>query len=373
MKDVENLVTRTVREVLNSIHDGVYITDRGRNIVFWNRGAEQITGHSADEVTGSRCQDEILRHVDKDGRPLCTTELCPLRRTMTTDRPATSYILYALTSSGERVPVSVSTSPLHNRDGEVVGGIEIFRDEQHRMRDMKLAQAVQQEMEPEELPGDQHVSFAVEAAASGMVGGDYYNVEEVGSGTYAFFLADIIGHGVSAALYMSLIHSLARECRKLMTEPGSFMLALNERICHRLPEIGFVTAVAGRVDSASGQVTACSAGHPPTMRQGAGDGEIEMIEHDNFPLGVPEAEHYELGELTLARGERLLAYTDGAPETSVGEDELLGRDGLASLFRKYPPRSTHHRLNDVYKAIVRGCINHTPEDDITLLSCLKRK
>ncbi len=238
---------------------------------------------------------------------------------------------------------------------------------------MKLARAGQNQMEPEELPGDEHVSFAVESAASGMVGGDYYHVEELESDAYAFFLADIIGHGVSAALYMSLMHSLVRECREFMAEPDSFLMALNERICHRLPEIGFVTAVAGRIDADSGEVTTCSAGHPPTMRQRAADGEIEMVEHDNFPLGVPEAENYELGKLTLSPGERLLAYTDGAPETSVGEGAMLGRDGLASLFRNHPPQTANHRLDEVYRAIVRRCMNPTPEDDITLLSCLKMK
>ena len=373
MAEVRELVTRTVREVLNSIHEGVYITDRSRNIVFWNRGAEKITGHSAGDVIDSRCQDEILRHVDKDGRPLCTTELCPLHRTMTTDRPATSHILYALTSSGERVPVSVSTSPVHNEDGDVVGGIEIFRDEQESMKEMKLARAVQEQMQPGDLPGDDRVSFAVEAAASEMVGGDYYHAADLGGGTFAFFLADIIGHGVSAALYMSLMHSLVRECRGLMADPASFMSALNERICERLPEIGFVTAVAGKIDSHSGDVVTCSAGHPPLMHQHGDGDEIEMIQHDNFPLGVPEAEGYELGELTLSPGERLLAYTDGAIETSVEDGKLLGREGLASLFREYPPRDGNHRLGRVYRAIVQRCANHMPEDDITLLSCLKEK
>jgi PAS domain S-box-containing protein len=370
VEKVSDLVTHPVREVLNSIHSGVYITDRSREIVFWNRGAEEITGYSEEEVLGSSCQDQILRHVDRDGRPLCTTELCPLHRTMSTDRPAASHVLYALTSSGDRVPVSVSTSPVHDEGGDVVGGIEIFRDEHQSMQEMQLARAVQEQMQPAELPGDDRVSVAAEAAAMEMVGGDYYHAEEVEPGNIGLFLADIIGHGVSAALYMSLLHSLVRECRSEMSHPAGFLRALNERICDRLPEIGFVTAVAASIDCGSGEMHCCSAGHPPVMWQKA-DGDIEMIGQENFPLGVPEAEEYAFRRLTLSPGDRVLAYTDGAIETQVEEGKMLEKEGLAELLREHAPEDGAHRLEEIYEAIVRRCSTHMPEDDITLLSCMR--
>ncbi|MBW2524615.1 MAG: PAS domain-containing protein, partial [Deltaproteobacteria bacterium] len=64
-------------EVLDSVSDGVYLTDRARRITYWNDAAERITGFSAAQVIGKRCSDHILVHVDEAGRTICGPS-CPL-------------------------------------------------------------------------------------------------------------------------------------------------------------------------------------------------------------------------------------------------------------------------------------------------------
>jgi PAS domain S-box-containing protein len=64
-------------KTMESISDGVYFTDTERQIIYWNSGAERITGFSKDEVIGSKCSDDILRHIDDSGKILCLEE-CPL-------------------------------------------------------------------------------------------------------------------------------------------------------------------------------------------------------------------------------------------------------------------------------------------------------
>ncbi len=61
--------------LLNRMSDGVYLVDRRRTIRFWNRACEQLTGYRADEVVGHRCFEDILRHVDDEGRRLCSWAL----------------------------------------------------------------------------------------------------------------------------------------------------------------------------------------------------------------------------------------------------------------------------------------------------------
>jgi len=58
--------------ILDSIFDGVYLVDKGRRIIFWNRGAEIITGYQAEEVRGRRCAEDILNHIDENGNLLCS-------------------------------------------------------------------------------------------------------------------------------------------------------------------------------------------------------------------------------------------------------------------------------------------------------------
>ncbi len=116
-------------EILDQVSDGIYITDPERNIVFWNRAAEIITGYRQEEVLGKRCADDVLEHTDQAGNKLCSTELCPLYKAMKTGKPtAAPLIVKALHKEGGRVVVEVSITPLRSPAGDLIGGIEIFRD-----------------------------------------------------------------------------------------------------------------------------------------------------------------------------------------------------------------------------------------------------
>ncbi len=115
-----------VRVVLNSLFDGVYVTDKLRRVVLWNRGAEEITGYTAAEVEGRRCMDNILSHIDENGHLLCLGD-CPLLKTIRTGEPQRAKI-YPLHKSGRRFPVKTHIAPLRDRSGAVVAAIEVFRD-----------------------------------------------------------------------------------------------------------------------------------------------------------------------------------------------------------------------------------------------------
>jgi diguanylate cyclase (GGDEF)-like protein/PAS domain S-box-containing protein len=112
--------------LLENLFDGVYYVDRDRRISFWNKAAERITGYPKSEVVGSCCADNILCHLDHEGRSLCV-EGCPLVATMRDGhgREATVYLHH---KQGHRVPVSVRTSPVRDEAGAIVGAVEIFSD-----------------------------------------------------------------------------------------------------------------------------------------------------------------------------------------------------------------------------------------------------
>lgn len=128
------------KHTLLSVNDGVYLTDRDRRIIFWNRACETITGYSAGEVLGRRCLDNILNHVDMNGNRLCDTALCPLYRSITTGVPGLKpAMLRALRRDGTRLTVEVSVAPLFGEGGAVIGGVEVFRDvtEKQELAEMK--------------------------------------------------------------------------------------------------------------------------------------------------------------------------------------------------------------------------------------------
>ncbi len=112
--------------ILNSIFDGVYIVDKERKIIFWNKGAEEITGYSAREVLGRRCSDNILNHIDENGNLLCQGA-CPLIRAFKTEKNIKEKV-YPMNKSGNRFPVMTHVAPLRDKSGNVISAIEIFRD-----------------------------------------------------------------------------------------------------------------------------------------------------------------------------------------------------------------------------------------------------
>lgn len=130
--------------VLNSLFDGVYVVDRQRRILFWNRGAEQLTGYSSAEVLGRRCSEDILNHVDDQGTRLCQVG-CPLSATLTSGRE-TQQKVYPLHKEGHRFPVQTHVAPIRDASGEVVAGVEVFRDiskeEDHRVLQEKFSKLI---------------------------------------------------------------------------------------------------------------------------------------------------------------------------------------------------------------------------------------
>jgi diguanylate cyclase (GGDEF)-like protein/PAS domain S-box-containing protein len=116
--------------VVNSIAEGVYFIDGQKRITFWNNGAERITGYTAEEVFGSRCSDNILRHIDATGRELCV-DGCPMVATMDDLKNREAEILLHH-KDGHRVPVTIHTSPILGPEGSSIGAIEIFSDKSER-------------------------------------------------------------------------------------------------------------------------------------------------------------------------------------------------------------------------------------------------
>jgi PAS domain S-box-containing protein len=106
--------------ILESISDGVFTVDRAWRVTSFNRAAEVITGIARDQAIGQRCCD-VFRSS------LCEIA-CPLRRTLESGDAAIDLPCWFVDAEGRRIPISVSTAVLRDRDGTVIGGAETFRD-----------------------------------------------------------------------------------------------------------------------------------------------------------------------------------------------------------------------------------------------------
>ncbi len=106
--------------ILNSIADGVFTTDNEGKITFINKAAEEITGFSSKAAIGHFCFD-IFR------ADICQTR-CALKETLKTKKEITNLPVTILNKEGKKIPISISTAVLKNEKGQIIGGVETFRD-----------------------------------------------------------------------------------------------------------------------------------------------------------------------------------------------------------------------------------------------------
>ena len=207
-----------IAAVIDSLNDGIYVCDRDRTILYWSESAERITGWSAEEVVGRHCFDSVLCHVDKDGHQLCGKEHCPLHRAITTDAGSKdSLLVYAMGKEGQRIPTLVSVAPVHNAEGEVVGGVEIFQDYTAAAHDLERAKAIQQLALQDDVPEDPRVRITTHYVPHDIIGGDYYAIKKLNDDQYGLLLADVMGHGVASALYTMHLSALWDRYYSLLT------------------------------------------------------------------------------------------------------------------------------------------------------------
>jgi len=112
-------------KLFDHFYEGVYFVDTNRQILYWNKGAENITGFSAKEVINHHCYHNLLNHITDDGKQLCH-DGCPLHATIEDGKTREAGV-YLHHKQGHRVAVSVRTVPIQV-DDEVIGAIEIFVD-----------------------------------------------------------------------------------------------------------------------------------------------------------------------------------------------------------------------------------------------------
>jgi phosphoserine phosphatase RsbU/P len=339
-------LTYSPEVILDCLGDGIYVCDRERRIVSWNKSAERITGWRAEDVIGRACLDDVLNHIDKDGRRLCGKEYCPLHRSMVTgDTTRVPVIVYATGKDKRRIPMQVVTAPIRDATGEIVGGVEMFRDMSASLIELKRARKIQSHLVEHQLPDDPRVKFAALFRPFDIVGGDFYAVRRLDADRYGVFLADMEGHGMAAAMYTMQLSILCERHIGLLERPAKFAAAVNNDLVAILgDDVSFAAAACGSFDARTGIFRFAAAGGPPALVARAG-GVIEKVSGTGMPLGFMQDTAYADQSVTLGPGDALLLFSDGAFEIHSAQNRLLKVDGFAGVLRElnYPARPLDFR------------------------------
>ena len=217
---------------------------------------------------------------------------------------------------------------------DMVGFIErlynVTAERQRTATELDVAKQIQMSAVPHDFDSLTE-RFALDIAGfmrpAREVGGDFYDVFEVGEHGVAFVIGDVSGKGVPAALFMMRAQSLLRQYLLETDDLGTAFTLANRQLCERNDAMLFVTAFACVVDMATGEVRFANAGHnPPVLRQ---NGKLSYLKcKPGLVLGAMDVVKYREGGFTCSPGDGLLLYTDGVSEAADAADELFGEDRL---------------------------------------------
>ena len=194
-----------------------------------------------------------------------------------------------------------------------------------------------------------------------LIGGDFYEVIDLGEAGVLLFVGDVCGKGLEAAGIAARTRYTLQAQAHETSDPGRFMQAANGILLRELPSDRFVTAVACLIQPRSGSVRICLAGHPsPLHFNGRSSDEIDAPH--NPPLGVfDDAEFREIDE-RLLRGDVMVVYTDGVADSRHDSKEF-GIDGIRSIVASIPDGSPYVIASEICKAATEFHDPSLPGDD----------
>jgi serine phosphatase RsbU (regulator of sigma subunit) len=280
----------------------------------------------------------------------------------------TPMLLFAKSKDGSRIPVEVMVAPLRNSGGEVIGGIELFRDMSSTIDDLNRARIIQSLSIGNRLPTDKRLRISTQYLPHDLVGGDFLHVERIDEDHYAVLVADVMGHGMAAALYTMQLRSLWEEYRRMLGSPPDFLSALN-RSLHVLAKGDdyFATAVHLVANAATGIVKYALAGHESPLLARA-DGKENGTPRLHGPcLGILPKADFPCNETLIGHGDSVMLFTDGAIELTGVDGGELGREGLAKMLAGCDRTADGSVLGQIEEKLIRFNRNIRLEDDLTLV------
>jgi serine phosphatase RsbU (regulator of sigma subunit)/anti-sigma regulatory factor (Ser/Thr protein kinase) len=196
-------------------------------------------------------------------------------------------------------------------------------------QELRVAQLIQQQFLPHELPDLPGWQVAAYYGPAREVGGDFYDFIKLPDDQIGIVVGDVTDKGVPAALVMATTHSILRAEAPRLIAPSEVLTRVNNLLVEEMPAHMFVTCLYAVLDPASGRIRYANAGH--NVPYVSTEGGVTELRATGMPLGLLPEMTYEEKEATLAPGDTVLLHSDGLAEAHNPDREMFGFPRVASL------------------------------------------
>ncbi|MCF8077855.1 MAG: CHASE2 domain-containing protein [Desulfobacterales bacterium] len=273
------------------------------------------------------------------------------------------------------VLLSAGFAAARRRQMELDAALEVEKLERVRMAgELQAARTIQMGMLPDPCAIERlspRIDFFAMLEPAEEVGGDLYDAFMIDERRFFFLVGDVAGKGVAASLFMALSKTL---CKSTALR-GELSLAemigkLNREISRENPAMLFVTAVAGILDAADGNLQICCAGHetPVLIRPGQAPCMIDV--EAGPPLCVIDGYRYSENQMVLTPGDLLVLISDGITEAQNSEQKFYGRhrvlDQIAALGSG--KQTAEEACRKLYADVKAFSADAGQSDDITVMA-----
>ena len=219
-----------------------------------------------------------------------------------------------------------------------------------------------------EIEASLGVAIAGRCMPSSELGGDFWCVRRVGATKLAVLLADVSGHGVTAALNSFRVHALVPTSIDSASDPARLLGEINRGLRRLMPSGDFATAFYGLIDTVAGTLTYAAAASPHPILIAERHAEPRLIDGGGLPLGVSEDAVYRNCSLAFPAGARLFLYSDALTETPDACGALLEEAELCRLIAEQLADANSQPLLDAVINRFDATRSAARVDDLTAIS-----
>jgi serine phosphatase RsbU (regulator of sigma subunit) len=194
--------------------------------------------------------------------------------------------------------------------------------------------------------------------------GDFFTVQHQGD-EFTFVLGDISGKGLAAGMWTTHLVGLTNSYAALASAPEEIVAGVNRDLCGMPMTMSLASLFLGKLDSITGKLDYCSAGHPPALLLRA-DGEMEELSEGGMLLGVTADANYFAAQIELGPDDVLLVYSDGILESLNEKGEEFGYARLREELRRARSQPADAILFSVLGAVQDFAATRPLMDDMTL-------